>query len=150
MQNLEASSVSSIRRLRHFSRRVSLHMLTEQVKHAEMKCNFTKVLSGTGAIPPPPPPRAIGYSYTLSLFVPRIAPYLAVPPIQTPVALTCCLHAKQNKGGVSHVKLPSEGHRTIGGYRSYGIATSRYTAPLSQSVLAFLRRAAGRGGGNKG
>ena len=32
--------------------------------------------------------------------------------------------------GVSHVKLPSEGYRAIGGYGSYSIAVSRYTAPL--------------------
>ena len=39
----------------------------------------------------------------------------------------------QNKTrGVSHVKLPSEGYRAIGGYSSYSIAVSRYTAPLSE------------------
>ena len=43
-------------------------------------------------------------------------------PIQTPIALTFLLACKQNEGGVSHVKLPSEWYRTIGGYSSYSIA----------------------------
>ena len=54
---------------------------------------------------------------------------LARPDIQTPIALTfACMQTKQ--GGVSHLKLPSEGYRAIGGYSSYSIAISRYTAPL--------------------
>ena len=40
------------------------------------------------------------------------------------------LACKTKQGGVSHVKLPSEGYRAIGGYSSYSIAVSRYTAPL--------------------
>ena len=42
-------------------------------------------------------------------------------PIQAPISLTFCLHAKQNRaggGGVSHVKLPSEGCCAIGGISS--------------------------------
>ena len=73
-------------------------------------------LSGTGAIPLPY--RAIGYRlYPIALCFPGLAPYRAIPPIQTPIALTfACM---QNKiRGVSH-------------YSSYSIAVSRYTAPLS-------------------
>ena len=86
-----------------------------------------------------PPYRAIGYSYTLSLFgFPGIAPYRAIPPIQTPIALTFpCMQSKIR--GVSQVKLPSEGYRAIGGYSSYSIAVSRYTAPLSALEGQFLR-----------
>ena len=35
-------------------------------------------------------------------------------------ALQQCLYAKQTRGG-SQIKLPSEGHRAIGGDRSYSM-----------------------------
>ena len=42
--------------------------------------------------------------------------------------------------GVSHVKLPSEGYRPIGGYKSYSITVSRYTAPLSRKKKPTCRQ----------
>ena len=69
----------------------------------------------------------------IALCFPGIAPYRAIPPIQTPIALPfACLQYEVR--GVSHVKLPSEGYRAIGGYSSYSIAVSRYTAPLSSRM----------------
>ena len=50
--------------------------------------------------------------------------------MQTPIALTFCLHAKQIRGGVAR-QAASERYRAIGGYSSYSIAISLYTAPLS-------------------
>ena len=50
--------------------------------------------------------------------------------MQTPIALTFACMQNKVRGGVSHVKLLSEGYRAIGGYSSYSIAVSRYTAPL--------------------
>ena len=83
-----------------------------------------------------PPYRAIGYSYTLSLFVFRfctLSRYTPPPPTDPYRIDIACIQNKI-RGGVSHVKLPSEGYRAIGGYRSYSIAISRYTAPLIGSV----------------
>ena len=70
-----------------------------------------------------PPYRAIGYSYTLSLFDFQVYHPIALYPPYRPIF-------KTNRG-VSHVKLPFEGYRAIGGYSSYSVAVSRYTAPLS-------------------
>ena len=58
-------------------------------------------------------------------------------PHADPYRIDICLHTEHNKGGVSHLKLPSEGYRAIGGYSSYSIAISRYTAPLRKLVVKF-------------
>ena len=64
---------------------------------------------------------------TLSRYTPHKDPYRID---------TACM---QNKiGGVSHVKLPSEGYRALAGYSSYSIAVSRYTAPLSSSFYLLF------------
>ena len=68
---------------------------------------------------------------TLSRYTPHTGPY----------RIDICLYAKQVRGGVSHVKLPSERYRGIGGYSSYSIAISRYTAPLR---LPATKTAAGK------
>ena len=59
-----------------------------------MTCSY---LSGTSATPPLSCYRV--KLYPIALGFPGIAPYRTIPPIQSPIALTFCLHAKQNKGG---------------------------------------------------
>ena len=52
---------------------------------------------------------------SIALCFPGIAPYRVIPPMQTPIALTfASMRKTQNMGGVSHVKLLSEGYRAIG------------------------------------
>ena len=71
----------------------------------------------------------------MALWFRGLAPYRAIPPTQTPIAVTFA-YVQNEVGGVSHVKLPSEGYRAIGGYSSYSIAVSRYTAPLRVGGLS--------------